>query len=278
MTTPSLAQTPAAAPARSSRLRAWGLRAAARGSRLVVPLALLAAWEIGAAAGWVSTRAVSSPLAIASTLLELASTGELMQHLFVSLGRVATGSAIGISLGVALALVAGLSTRGEDAVDATLQMVRTLPHLALVPLFILWFGIGEEPKVILVALGVLIPIYLNLFAGIRGVDARVLEAVGTLGLSRAERIWHVVLPGALPSFLVGLRYALSVAWLSLVVGEQINASSGIGYLAMTARDYLRTDIILACLLVYALLGLATDQLVRALERRLLAWRPQHVGA
>jgi len=161
-------------------------------------------------------------------------------------------------------------------VDATLQMLRTLPHLALIPLFILWFGIGETPKVALIALGSLFPVYLNLFAGIRSVDRKLVEAVSTIDLSRAATIWHVILPGALPSFLVGLRYAVGIAWLTLVVAEQVNANSGIGYLVMNARDFLETDVIFVGLIIYALLGLATDQLLRAIERRALVWRPSFV--
>ncbi|WP_144108993.1 ABC transporter permease [Paraburkholderia sp. BCC1886] len=244
--------------------------------RYAVPLLLLVIWEVAALAGLVNERRFSSPSQIATTLWHLSLSGELGRHLLVSLGRAASGLAIGLTLGTVLALGAGLSRRGEDAVDALLQMARTLPHLALVPLFILWFGIGETPKIGLVALGCLFPIYLNLFAGIRGVDAKIVEMAGTLDLTRSEQIRHIVLPGALPSFLVGLRYALSISWLSLVVGEQINASSGIGYLAITAQDYMRTDIIMACLLVYALLGLGTDALVRAAERRLLVWRPSNL--
>lgn len=244
-----------------------------RWQRFAVPAVLLLAWELAATTGFVSERRFSSPSQIAATLWQLAASGELGMHLLASLARAGSGLAIGLSLGVALALLAGLSRRGEDAVDALLQMARTLPHLALVPLFILWFGIGETPKIALVALGCMIPVYLNLFSGIRGADAKIIEMAGTLGLTRTEQIVHIVLPGALPSFLVGLRYSLSIAWLSLVVGEQINASSGIGYLAINAQNFMRTDIIMACLLIYALLGLFTDALVRAAERRLLAWRP-----
>jgi sulfonate transport system permease protein len=178
-----------------------------------------------------------------------------------------------VATGVALALVAGLSRRGEDLVDAPLQMLRTLPFLALVPLFILWFGIGETPKIALVALGSTFPIYLTLFGAIRGVDPKLIEAGQVFGLDRRGVIRHVILPGTLPSVLVGLRYALGTAWLSLVVAEQINATAGIGYLINDARDFLRTDIIVVGLLVYALLGLSADALVRAIERRALAWRP-----
>jgi sulfonate transport system permease protein len=157
-------------------------------------------------------------------------------------------------------------------------MLRTLPHLALVPLFILWFGIGEMPKLVLVALGSMFPVYLNLFGAIRGVDRKLIEAARICGLNRARIITQVILPGALPGLLVGIRYALGVAWLSLVVAEQINADAGIGYLINDARDFLRTDVIVVGLVIYALFGLGADALIRAIERRALAWRPVVLGA
>ena len=204
-------------------------------------------------------------------------SGELQQHLWVSLGRVLRGLGIGIGVGVTLALLSGLFRLGEDLLDPPLQMLRTLPILALVPLFILWFGIGETPKIALVALGTMFPIYLNTYAGIRGIDNKLVEAATTLSLSRAELIVHVILPGALPGALVGLRYSLGIAWLILVISEQINASAGIGYLMTNAREFLRTDVIVVGLVVYSLLGLATDALVRVLERRVLVWRVAFAG-
>jgi sulfonate transport system permease protein len=246
--------------------------------RSIVPLILLMLWQAAATAGLLSPRALASPVQIAATAWTLLLSGELLNDMAVSLARVAAGLAIGLGAGAVLAIVAGLSRRGEDAVDATMQMLRTLPFLALVPLFILWFGIGELPKVALIALGSAFPIYLNLFAGIRSVDPRLAEMGQVFGLSRAGLIRHVILPGAVPSALVGLRYSLGVAWLALVVAEQVNAQSGIGYMINDARDFLRTDVIMVGLLVYALLGLAGDLLVRALERRLLAWRPALVRA
>ncbi|HXZ07794.1 MAG TPA: ABC transporter permease subunit [Paraburkholderia sp.] len=246
---------------------------AIRYRRAVSPLAVLLAWQIACWSGWVSTRIIPAPITIAETFWSMTVSGELERNLLVSLGRAASGLAIGVTIGVVAALIAGLSKAGEDAIDPPMQMMRTLPHLALVPLFILWFGIGEAPKIALVALGTAFPIYLNLYAGIRGVDPKVIEAMTTVGLTRTEMIWHIVLPGALPSALVGLRYAIGVAWLSLVVGEQVNASSGIGYLVMNAREFVRTDIIFVGLIVYSLLGLAADMLVRKLEAAALVWRP-----
>lgn len=234
---------------------------------------LILAWQAGAMIGWIPAETIAAPSDILASLAGLLRSGELERNLLVSLGRVAAGLGIGVGLGTAAALIAGLSRVGEETLDPPLQMLRTLPHLALVPLFILWFGIGETPKIALVAFGAIFPIYLTLFAGIRGVDPKLVEAARTLGLSRAGLIRHVILPGALPSFLVGLRYAVGVGWLSLVVGEQINADSGIGFMMMNAREFLRTDIIMVGLMVYAVLGLLADQLVRAIERSALLWRP-----
>ena len=268
----------------SSALGALGLQAVparaavqrhrlAGSRRFISPLVLVLLWQVGSSTGLIPPRTLAAPSTVLSSAWDLLVTGELPYHLLVSLQRVALGLLIGVTTGGLLALVAGLSRRGEEVVDAPMQMLRTLPFLALVPLFILWFGIGEAPKIGMVALGATFPIYLNLFAGIRGVDGKLLEAGRVFGLNRSGLIWNIVLPGALPSALVGLRYALGTAWLSLVVAEQINATAGIGYLINDARDFLRTDIIVVGLLVYALLGLAADMAVRAVERRALAWRP-----
>src|ERR1035441_411836 len=171
-----------------------------------------------------------------------------------------------------LPIVAGLSRLGENSVDPLMQMVRTLPLFGLIPVFIVWFGIGELPKVVLIALGAAIPLYLNTFSGIRGVDAKLAEVGQSLQLRRSELIRHIVLPGALPQMLVGLRQSLGVAWLALVVAEQVNANAGLGFMISQATQFLRNDVIIVALLVYCVLGLLTDALVRLLERRALAWR------
>jgi len=246
-------------------------------SRWVSPLVLLLLWELGSRSGLIPERTLAAPSAVLSTLFGMILTGELPSNLLVSSLRVLTGLAIGISVGIVLALVAGLSRTGEAAVDPLMQIKRTIPTLALTPLFIVWFGIGELPKVALIAFASIFPIYLNLYSGIRGVDVRLIEGARSFGLSQSELIWHVILPGALPSLLVGLRYSLSVSILVLVVAEQINASAGLGYLINNARDFMRTDIIVVCLIVYAGLGLLADWLVRLVERRALVWRPSIVG-
>ncbi|MCW2694127.1 MAG: ABC-type nitrate/sulfonate/bicarbonate transport system, permease component [Mycobacterium sp.] len=243
-----------------------------RGARWISPLAVLALWQVASSTGVLPPSKLAGPGAIVSTAWDLVTTGQLPDALLVSLGRVAVGVLAGVGVGVLLGLLAGLSRAGEALVDPVVQMLRTLPFLGLVPLFILWFGIGETPKITLIALGVAFPVYLNLAGGIRGVDPKLLEAAAVAGLSTHERITNVVLPGALPSLLVGLRQALGVAWLSLIVAEQLNATSGLGYLINNARDFLRTDVIVVGLVVYAILGLATDALVRLAERRALRWR------
>jgi sulfonate transport system permease protein len=246
-------------------------RAAVR--RVASPLIILAIWQGLCALGVIPPRILASPATILATFWNLATSGRLGVDLAVSLGRVAIGLGLGIVAGGLLALVAGLSRGGEETIDPPMQMVRAVPLLGLTPLLILWFGIGETPKIALVALASMFPIYLTLFAGIRGVDPKLIEAGGVFGLDRWGVIRHVILPGSLPSALVGVRYALGTAWLSLVVAEQINADRGIGHVIMDARDFLRTDIIVVGLLIYALLGLGTDGIVRLIERRALAWRP-----
>jgi sulfonate transport system permease protein len=246
--------------------------------RVAVPLSIIAVWYWLTACGYVDSQTMPTPLAVVQSFWSLIITGQLWPNLLISLQRVVLGLSFGVATGTILGLTASLSRAGEDAIDSSVQMARTLPHLALIPLMILWFGIGETPKIIMIALGSVFPIYLNLFSAVRGADRKLLESASILGLSHAETIWHVILPAALPGFLVGLRQALGISWISLVVAEQINASSGIGYLVMNARDFLRTDIIFDGLIVYALLGLATDQAVRALERHLLVWRPSIISA
>lgn len=240
--------------------------------RFLSPVLLVLFWQIASAGGFVSARILPSPAQLAHTAWGLIKDGSLPTNLLVSLERASIGFGLALGIGVILALISGLSRLGEDIIDAPLQILRTLPALALAPLFILWFGIGEEPKILLVTLGALFPIYLNLHKGIRSIDPKFLEMSRTLGLSRSQIIREVVLPGALPDLLLGVRYALGVAWLMLVVAEQVNAESGIGHMMMDAEDFLRTDIILVGLIVYGLLGLISDWVVRTGERWLLAWQ------
>jgi sulfonate transport system permease protein len=245
--------------------------------KAISPLALLLLWYVASEAGWLSANTLASPTAVVAKAGDLLASGELQEAILASAQRVGVGLVCGLSAALIAALISGLFKVGEDVIDAPIQMLRTVPVVGLIPLLIIWFGIGDQPKIILIALGVFFPLYLNLYAGIRGTDPALIEAGRTLGLSRFGLVRNVVLPAAVPNGLVGLRYSIGVSWLILVFAETINATSGIGYLINTAREFFETDTIVLCLVLYALLGLLADIIVRLLERVLLAWRPSFNG-
>ncbi|MFF1692377.1 ABC transporter permease [Streptomyces sp. NPDC058257] len=241
------------------------------------PLLLLAFWSAGSAAGFIDARNLSAPWTVVRTAGDLISEGRLQSNLATSAERALLGLLFGTAAGLALAIAAGLSRIGEGIIDGPVQIKRAIPSLALIPLLILWFGIGESMKVITIALGVFVPVYIHTHNGLRTIDGRYAELAETVGLSRAGFVRHVVLPGALPGFLLGMRFAVTAAWLSLVVVEQVNATSGIGYMMELARTYGQTDIIIVGLVVYGLLGLISDALVRLVERKALSWRRTLAG-
>lgn len=240
-----------------------------------LPVLLLATWQISVSTGWLSSRILPSPAAVLAAGWALLSSGEIWSHLAISSWRAGVGLAIGGGLGLVLGFISGLSHWGERFLDSSVQMIRNVPHLALIPLVILWFGIDESAKIFLVALGSLFPIYLNTYHGIRNVDAGLVEMSRSYGLSGFGLFWQVILPGALPSILVGLRFALGLMWLTLIVAETISASSGIGYLAMNAREFLQTDVVVLAIVLYALLGKFADSAARLLERLWLRWHPAY---
>ncbi|WP_415977005.1 ABC transporter permease [Rhodococcus sp. 077-4] len=240
--------------------------------RALSPVVLLVLWQIGSAAGVISERVLPAPSLIFDAGLELIRNGQLAEALAVSGTRVVQGLVLGGVIGIALGALVGLSKLAEATVDPPLQMLRALPHLGLIPLFILWFGIGETPKILLVALGVAFPLYLNTFSAIRQIDRNFLDTAVVLGFSWRQRFTTIILPSIAPQLLVGFRQSLAIAWLSLIVAEQINAESGIGYIINNARDFLRVDTIIFGLVVYALMGIATDGIVRVLEKRALRYR------
>jgi sulfonate transport system permease protein len=240
--------------------------------RAIAPLLLVLLWVVATVAGLIDPSVLPSPAGVAKGFVSLWTQQDLLGQIEVSLGRALAGGAIGMSLGLVFGAVAGLTRLGEELFDALLQMLRTVPFLALVPLFIVWFGIGEFPKLLLIALATSFPMYLNTYTGVRNVDRKVIEAARVFGLEGARLVREVVLPLALPSILTGVRYALGISVLVLIAAEQINASSGIGYLLNSAQLYQRVDVLLICIVIYALLGLAADLSVRLLERLLMPWR------
>lgn len=235
-------------------------------------VALVGAWQAVTALGATPPAVLPTPSTVLATAAALVRDGSLPEALLVSLGRAAAGSAVGVTVGLALGLLAGLSRVGADVVDRPIQMVRTIPFTALTPLLVLWAGLGEAPRVTLVALATAVPMYLNTVGGVRGVDPLLREVAVTLHLGRLRTVVCVLLPGALPAVLVGLRHALGLAWVAVVVAETVNATSGVGHLLTSARTYVRTDVVLVCIAVYALLGVATDAAVRLVEGPVLRRR------
>jgi sulfonate transport system permease protein len=236
------------------------------------PVLLLVIWSIGSATGWLDERVLSAPWTVVTTAGDLIADGRLQSNLWTSTQRAFIGLGLGIVLGVVLALISGLSRLGEAILDGPVQIKRAIPSLALLPLLILWLGIGESMKIVTILLGVFVPIYIHTHNGLRTIDARYVELAQTVGLSHWDFIRRVVLPGALPGFLLGLRFAVTGAWLSLVVVEQINSTSGVGYMMELARTYGQTDIIIVGLVLYGVLGLLSDGAVRLIQRRALSWR------
>lgn len=236
------------------------------------PGALLFAWAVGAATGWLDPDLFPPPAQVAATAWRLLDDGQLATHVGASAIRVLTGTVLGIFIGAALAVVAGLTRTGEDLLDWTMQVFKAVPNFALTPLLIIWMGIGEGPKVVLITTGVAIAVYINTYAGIRGVDRQLVEMAQTLKAPRHTLITQVILPGAMPNFLVGLRLGLSSAWLSLIFAEMINTTKGIGYLMSRAQTNLQFDVSLLVIVIYAVAGLLSYALVRLLERLMLSWR------
>ncbi|KUN36485.1 ABC transporter permease [Streptomyces longwoodensis] len=274
VTTTTVTAAPAAAPDERPRTRRSGLSPGRRlpAARLAGPLLVLALWAAASAAGRLDPAAVPAPWTVLRTGVHLWTDGTLAGDIATSLRRAGYGFAIGLTAGVVLALASGLSRAGEALIDGTVQLNRAIPTLGLIPLFILWLGIGETFKIAIIAIVVYIPIYLNTHAALAGIDHRFVELAEVQGLSRARFVREVVVPGALPGFFVGLRLGVTGSWLGLVVLEQINATSGLGYLMFQATNYGQSDVILVGLVVYGIFGLVSDSVVRLVERRVLSWR------
>lgn len=241
----------------------------------IVPILLIILWQLLVQFGWLSTRIIPAPTAVIQAAINLASSGELLHHVITSSTRALVGLLIGGTIGLVLGLLNGVFPLAEKLLDSSVQMLRNIPHLAMIPLVIVWFGIGEPAKIFLVAIGVMFPIYLNTFHGIHTVDKGLLKMGKVYGLKPVEQFWQIILPGALPSILVGLRYALGIMWLTLIVAETIASDSGIGYMAMNAREFMQTDVIVFSILIYAGLGKLADSTAKVLEEKLLQWHPSY---
>jgi sulfonate transport system permease protein len=244
----------------------------------IAPLVFVAIWEALARLGFIEPHILPAPSKVLTTAIKLTLHGTLLSDLGVSLIRAAIGFVIGGGIGFFLGTLVGFSRIAEAVIDRSVQMIRAIPFLALLPLVIVWLGVGEAQKIFLVALGVGFPIYINTTLGIRQVDPKLIELGRVQGLTTRELIWRIVLPGAMPSILNGVRFSLAAAWLALVVAETIGAQSGLGFLAMDAREFLRTDVIVLTIVIYALIGVGADAIARKLEKSLLGWHPNFGAA
>jgi sulfonate transport system permease protein len=243
----------------------------------VLPVTVLVIWQIAGMLGLVNKTLLPTPLAIAQSFWELSVSGELFKHLQISVSRAAVGFLLGGSLGLAFGIATGLFRRFEESVDPTVQMLRMIPHLAITPLFILWFGFGEFSKILLIAKGAFFPLYVNAFLGVRNADSKLFDVARILEFSRWKQITRLVIPSALPNLLLGLRLSLGVSWLGLVVAELMGSSEGIGYLIMDARQFSQTAVVFVGIIIFAVVGKGTDSIVRYLERTLLKWRDTYNG-
>jgi sulfonate transport system permease protein len=240
--------------------------------RALGPIALLVLWQVAAASGLLTKDVLAGPSAVLSTARDLWRDGQLQSALGVSLSRAGLGLFIGATAGLLIGVTTGLSRLGEELVDSSMQTLRAIPFLSLVSLFTVWFGIGEAPKIILIAVACTFPMYVNVSSGIRNVDRKTVEAARTFGLSGPRLVWQVVLPGALPSVFAGLRLAATLSVIALLAAEEINVTSGLGYLMNEAQNYLRTDVLALCVILYALVGLTADLVIRLVERLVMPWR------
>lgn len=241
----------------------------------IVPILILVFWQLFSDIGWIPVRILPSPLGVVGATVQLAVSGELFANISISARRAISGFLVGGSIGFALGLINGISRLSEMLLDTSLQMLRNIPNLALIPLVILWFGIGDEARLFLVSLGVMFPIYLNTFHGIRNVDPGLIEMGKVYGLNAWSLFWRIILPGAMSSILVGVRYSLGIMWLTLIVAETIAADSGIGYMAMNAREFMQTDVVVLSILLYAFFGKLADTIAKTLERTWLQWNPSY---
>ncbi|MDA2247333.1 ABC transporter permease [Bacillus cereus] len=244
---------------------------------ITIPVIILIIWQLAGVFGLVSKTVLPTPLDIFLAFQELIKTRELFGHLSISVFRAAAGFFIGGGLGIILGTIVGFSTRSEQYLDPSVQMLRTVPHLAVAPLFVLWFGFGETSKVLLIADGAFFPLYVNAFLGIRGVDSKLFDVARVLEFSKRKLITKLILPSALPNLLLGARLSLGVAWVSLVVAELMGSTEGIGYMIMDARQFSNTDIVFVGIIIFAFVGKFSDSLVRLLEAKFLRWRDNFKG-
>ncbi|MFB9329122.1 ABC transporter permease [Paenibacillus aurantiacus] len=245
---------------------------------LLLPAALLIVWQLASSTGMVNAVLLPPPWSVVEELLRMFGSGDLLGHLGISAWRALLGFLIGGGLGLAAGLWVGFSIRAERLLDPSFQLLRTLPHLAVAPLFILWFGFGETSKILLIAKGAFFPLYVNAFLGVRSVDRQLFEVARVLAFTRWQTVKKLMIPSSLPSIFLGIRLSAGISWLGLVVAELMGSSSGIGYIINDARSFSLTPVIFVGIFVFAAVGKITDSAVKLLEKRLLRWQNTMKGA
>jgi len=238
----------------------------------LIPIVVILFWQVSSSLGWLSSSVLPSPVAVFQDGVKLTQSGELPKNLSISLYRATIGLLIGGGIGFILGFINGMSNTCRLLFDSSIQMFRNIPHLALIPLIILWLGINESAKISLVAIGTMFPVYINTFHGIRSVDPDLIEMGKSYELSKSQMFFKIIFPAALPQILVGIRYALGVMWTTLIVAETISASSGIGYMAINAEDFVDMETVILCIVVYAILGKISDLVAKSFESLLLDWQ------
>lgn len=240
--------------------------------RAAVPALVLVAWQLLSSNGFIDEQLFPAPITVLEGLIHLVKSGALADAIPASLARGLTGLALGLAIGISAGAIAGLFRIGDELLDANFQIIRAIPFIAMVPLFVLWFGIDEQPKIILITLACVFPAYVNTYSGVRHVDPKLIEAGQVFGLNRAQLIWRVILPMARPSILVGIRYAMSTSLLALIIAEQLNSRNGIGTIILNANSALRIDLMISGILVYAAIGIMIDIFMRIVERKSMPWK------
>ncbi|GAB6928686.1 ABC transporter permease [Paenibacillus sp. JCM 10914] len=243
----------------------------------ILPVFLLAGWQLLGDLGYISPLLFPTPLRIVDAFIALAGSGDLGGHIQISLLRAAAGFILGGTLGLIFGILVGLFRLSEQVLDPSIQMIRMIPHLAVAPLFVLWFGIGESSKILLIAKGAFFPLYIQTYLGIRGVDNKWFEVAKVLGFTRMQQIFKLIIPSSLPYIFLGIRLSLGLAWLGLVVAEIMGSTSGIGYLMTDARQFSKTSTVFVCIILFAVIGKTADAVVRFMERRLMRWSDSYEG-
>jgi sulfonate transport system permease protein len=248
------------------------------GLGILLPVVVAAGWELVVRLGWSNGRLVPPPSVIFATFAELWRAGELQRHILVTTGRVAAGFAIGVVAGTVIGAIAGYSALIRRLIDPTMQALRSIPSIAWVPIFVLWFGIFEASKITLIAVGVFFPVYLGVMAAIMSVDRKLVEVGRAFRLSSPAMVRRILLPAVLPHYVIALRSGLGLGWMFVVAAELLGASEGLGFLLVDGQQLGKPAQIVAAIVAFAIIGKISDWLIVIATAPLLRWEDRARGA